>query len=167
MSTPRVGILMGSASDFDAMRGTVTVLRELGVPHEVRVLSAHRSPVETHEYASTAVDRGLRVIVCGAGLAAALAGTVASATTLPVIGVPLASGPLNGQDALLSMVQMPPGIPVATVTIGPAGARNAGYLAVQMLALSDPALREKLVAHKRAMAEGVAAADAKIQGELG
>ena len=144
MASPVVGILMGSASDRARMEGASEVLTELEVPHEVLVLSAHRRPADVAAYADEAANRGLRVLIAGAGMAAHLAGALASRTLLPVIGVPLDGSPLLGLDALLATVQMPPGIPVATVAVGSAGAKNAGYLAAQILALSDPALRKRL-----------------------
>jgi phosphoribosylaminoimidazole carboxylase PurE protein len=144
MSEPLVGILMGSESDREVMDGAREVLEELGVPCEVRVMSAHRDPDAVAEYSSTAQARGIRVIIAGAGMAAHLAGAVASRTTLPVIGVPLAAGPLNGLDSLLSTVMMPRGIPVATVAVGAHGAKNAGYLAAQILALGDAGLSSRL-----------------------
>ena len=147
-----VGIVMGSASDRSAMAGASEVLERFGVAHEVEVMSAHRSPRRVAEYASSAEERGLRVLIAGAGLAAHLPGVVAAHTTLPVIGVPLAGGALGGTDALLSCVQMPPGVPVATVAIG--GAKNAGLLAVQVLAVSDERLRAELRALKDEMAAG-------------
>lgn len=142
--TPLVGIIMGSESDRDVMQLTVTVLEDLGVPCEISVMSAHRTPQLVQEYSSTAADRGLKVLIAGAGLAAHLAGAVAAHTILPVIGVPLAAGPLNGFDSLLSTVQMPKGIPVATVAIGSHGARNAGFLAAQIIALGDLDLADRL-----------------------
>lgn len=141
---PLVGIIMGSESDRDVMQLTATVLEDLGVPCEVSVMSAHRTPQRVQEYSSTAADRGIKVLVAGAGLAAHLAGAVAAHTILPVIGVPLAAGPLNGFDSLLSTVQMPKGIPVATVAIGSHGARNAGFLAAQIIALGDLDLADRL-----------------------
>ena len=144
MAEPVVGILMGSASDRARMEGASEVLTQLEVPHEVLVLSAHRRPADVAAYADGATGRGLRVLIAGAGMAAHLAGALASRTLLPVIGVPLDGSPLLGLDALLATVQMPPGIPVATVAVGSAGAKNAGYLAAQILALSDPALRKRL-----------------------
>jgi phosphoribosylaminoimidazole carboxylase PurE protein len=144
MADPVVGILMGSESDQARMAGASDVLTELGVPHEILVLSAHRSPVEVGAYAEEAATRGLRVLIAGAGMAAHLAGALAARTVLPVIGVPLDGSPLLGLDALLATVQMPPGVPVATVAVGSAGAKNAGYLAAQILALSDSALRQRL-----------------------
>ncbi|HEX3604416.1 MAG TPA: 5-(carboxyamino)imidazole ribonucleotide mutase [Candidatus Dormibacteraeota bacterium] len=139
---PRVGIVMGSESDEAAMRRCAEVLDDYGIAHETAVISAHRAPEMLHRYAASARDRGLRVLVAGAGAAAALPGVLAGLTTLPVIGVPLAGTPLSGFDALLSIVQMPPGIPVATVAVGEMGARNAGHLAARILALSDPAIAE-------------------------
>ena len=141
---PKVGILMGSASDWGTVKSAADTLEELGVPHEARVLSAHRTPAETAEYASTAEARGLGVIIAAAGGAAHLAGVVAAHTMLPVIGVPMQAWSLDGLDSLLSTVQMPRGIPVATVAIGKAGAVNAAILATQILATADPALRETL-----------------------
>ena len=143
-SDPQVGILMGSASDWGTMKSAADTLEEIGVPHEARVLSAHRTPAQTAEYASTAEARGLDVIIAAAGGAAHLAGVVAAHTLLPVIGVPMQAWSLDGLDSLLSTVQMPRGIPVATVAIGKAGAVNAAILAAQILATADPALRETL-----------------------
>ena len=141
-----VGILMGSESDREVMELAAGVLDELGISSETRVMSAHRSPAEVRDYASGAAERGLKVIIAGAGLAAHLAGAVAANTILPVIGVPLAAGPLNGMDALLSTVQMPKGIPVATVAIGSHGARNAAWLAAQIIALADGEIAARLKA---------------------
>jgi 5-(carboxyamino)imidazole ribonucleotide mutase len=138
MTQPLVGIVVGSESDLPVMQKCVDVLDAYGIASEIGVMSAHRAPDVVHAYASTARDRGLRVLVAAAGAAAALPGVVASATTLPVIGVPLAATPLSGFDSLLSIVQMPPGIPVATVAVGDMGAGNAAHLAAQILALSDP-----------------------------
>lgn len=140
----QVGILMGSKSDMETMEKTAGILDELGVGYEMNVMSAHRTPEKVAEYASSAAERGLRVIIAGAGLAAHLAGAVAANTVLPVIGVPMEAGPLNGLDALLSTVQMPKGIPVATVAIGSHGARNAAYLAAQIIALADEGLSRRL-----------------------
>jgi len=152
---PQVGILMGSDSDIPVMEEALQVLDSFAVPYEVRILSAHRSPSETAAYAREAARRGLRVLIAGAGWAAHLAGVVAAETILPVIGVPIDSSPLKGMDALLSTVQMPPGIPVATMSIGKGGARNAALFAVQILAVHDPSLGEKLGVYKRKMAEDV------------
>ncbi|MCK6553129.1 5-(carboxyamino)imidazole ribonucleotide mutase [Candidatus Binatia bacterium] len=160
-----VGILMGSDSDWAVMSAAAERLRALDVPHEVMVLSAHRSPQRTAEYATGARARGLRVIIAGAGMAAHLAGVVAAHTTLPVIGVPLDAGSLAGLDALLATVQMPPGIPVATVAIGKAGADNAAILAAQILALSDAALAARLEALKLTLAQQVEEKDARLQQE--
>ncbi len=159
----RVAVLMGSISDRDTMQGCVDTLDRFGVGWEWRVLSAHRTPRETHEYISSAKGRGIQVIICGAGMAAHLAGAAAAATTLPVIGVPVAAS-LDGMDALLATVQMPPGIPVATVAIGRAGAKNAAVLAVQMMALSDPELASKLEEDRVAMGAKVLASDAELRG---
>jgi phosphoribosylaminoimidazole carboxylase PurE protein len=151
----KVGIVMGSDSDLPVMQEACKVLDDFGIEYEVTVASAHRSPDRAARYAQTAVDRGLDVIIAGAGGAAHLAGVMAAGTTLPVIAVPLASSPLSGFDALLSSVQMPPGVPVAVVSVGPWGARNAGLLAVQIIARRDERLREALVQHKAKMAEEV------------
>src|SRR6266700_89314 len=145
---PLVGIIMGSQSDWETMRQADEILSQFEVPHECRVVSAHRTPSLMAEYASTAVERGLEVIIAGAGGAAHLPGMVASHTVLPVIGVPVQSAALNGLDSLLSIVQMPKGVPVATVAIGPSGAANAGLLAVAILATSRPELRSKLQAYR-------------------
>jgi len=145
---------MGSKSDWEAMSQASAILTEFGIAHESRVLSAHRSPSLTSEYAASAADRGLQIIIAGAGGAAHLAGVVAAHTVLPVIGVPMASA-LNGLDSLLSTVQMPKGIPVATVAIGASGAANAGLLAVAILATSRPDLRAKLRAYREKLAEAV------------
>jgi 5-(carboxyamino)imidazole ribonucleotide mutase len=150
-----VGIVLGSDSDLETMLETVKVLDALGIGNEVVVASAHRTPRRTEEWASTAAGRGLRVLIAAAGGAAALPGVVAASTPLPVIGVPIAATPLNGMDALLSIVQMPKGVPVATVAIGAWGAANAGLLAAQILALGDPALAERLAAYRRRLAEEV------------
>ena len=138
-----VGIVVGSKSDLPVIQKCADTLAELGVESEIKVLSAHRTPELTAEWAKGLRDRGVRVVVAGAGMAAALPGTIAAHTTLPVIGVPLASGHLNGVDSLLAIVQMPPGIPVATVAIGEAGAKNAAYLAAQVIGLSRPEVAEK------------------------
>ncbi len=155
--TPLVGIIMGSKSDWETMSQAADILTRFGVPHEARVLSAHRSPALTAEYASTAITRGLEVIIAGAGGAAHLAGVVAAHTVLPVIGVPVSSA-LNGLDSLLSTVQMPKGIPVATVAIGPSGAANAGLLAVAILATARPELRTKLKTYREELAAQVKSA---------
>jgi 5-(carboxyamino)imidazole ribonucleotide mutase len=152
---PLVGILMGSDSDYEVMIEAARALKSFDVPFEMTVSSAHRSPERTARYASQARDRGVRVLIVGAGAAAHLAGVVASETTLPVIGVPIDSSALKGLDALLATVQMPGGIPVATVAIGKAGAKNAGILAVQMLATCDARLAARLEEYKRELAAGV------------
>ncbi len=141
---PLVGVIMGSKSDWETMRAAVDVLEQFGVPHERRVVSAHRTPEWMSEYARTAGSRGLRVIIAGAGGAAHLPGMVAAQTLLPVLGVPVQSRALSGLDSLLSIVQMPGGIPVGTLAIGEAGARNAGLMAVRILATTDATLRDKL-----------------------
>lgn len=148
MAEPVVGIIMGSSSDEPTMQKGCAILDELRIPHDITVCSAHRNPDRTAEYARTAKARGLKVIIAGAGLAAALPGVIAAHTTLPVIGVPCASGALNGVDALYAIVQMPPGVPVATVGID--NARNAAVLAAQILALSDAGIHERLRAYKDA-----------------
>ena len=148
MAEPVVGIIMGSSSDEPTMQKGCAILDELRIPHDITVCSAHRNPDRTAEYARTAKARGLKVIIAGAGLAAALPGVIAAHTTLPVIGVPCASGALNGVDALYAIVQMPPGVPVATVGID--NARNAAVLAAQILALSDAGIHERLQAYKDA-----------------
>jgi 5-(carboxyamino)imidazole ribonucleotide mutase len=152
---PLVGIIMGSHSDWDTMRHADEMLTAFDVPHECRVVSAHRTPALMAEYASTAVERGLEVIIAGAGGAAHLPGMVAAQTVVPVVGVPVQSKALSGLDSLLSIVQMPRGVPVATVAIGPSGAANAALLAVAMLATTRPALREKLVEWRAATADAV------------
>jgi 5-(carboxyamino)imidazole ribonucleotide mutase len=152
---PLVGVIMGSKSDWDAMSQADKILTEFGIAHECQVLSAHRTPAETAEYASTAASRGLEVIIAGAGGAAHLAGVVAAHTILPVVGVPMQSSALSGLDSLLSTVQMPKGIPVATVAIGASGAANAGLLAVAILATSRPELRAKLQAYRDTLAAEV------------
>jgi 5-(carboxyamino)imidazole ribonucleotide mutase len=152
-----VGVIMGSKSDWETMSHADQILSEFGIPHECEVVSAHRTPVWMAEYASTAVSRGLEVIIAGAGGAAHLPGMVASHTILPVIGVPVKSAALNGLDSLLSIVQMPKGVPVATVAIGASGAANAGLLAVAILATSRPDLRAKLQKYRDDIAADVRA----------
>jgi 5-(carboxyamino)imidazole ribonucleotide mutase len=161
---PLVAVLMGSDSDLPVMRGAVDALEEFGVPCEVRVLSAHRAPMATLDYARSAAGRGLRVIIAGAGGAAHLPGVVAAATTLPVIGVPVALQHTAGLDSLLSIVQMPSGIPVATVGIG--NARNAGLLAVRILAVSNPALREAMERFQHGLEQSVMEKDAAVRQEF-
>ena len=150
---PLVGVIMGSASDSDVMQKCIDVLEKFKVPHEIRVLSAHRTPDLTREYAVSAVDRGIELIIAGAGLAAHLAGFIAAHTSLPVIGVPIDSSPFKGMDSLLSIVQMPPGIPVATVAVGTPGAKNAAVLAVQILALKYPRFAERLSDYRKDLAK--------------
>ena len=162
----KVGIVMGSDSDADVMLEAARALDEFGVPCEVRVLSAHRTPEQAHEYCRGARDRGLQVIIAGAGGAAHLAGVMAAGTTLPVLAVPLAATPLAGFDSLLASVQMPAGIPVATLAVGKAGARNAGLLAVQILALSDPGLAEALQQSRTHMRDRVAKKSELLQQRL-
>jgi phosphoribosylaminoimidazole carboxylase PurE protein len=152
---PLVGVVMGSDSDLPVMREACRALEEFGVPYEVRILSAHRSPEETAAYAKGASGRGVKALIAGAGWAAHLAGVLASQTTLPIIGVPIDSSPLKGFDALLSTVQMPPGIPVATMAVGKGGARNAALFAVQILALGDEGLAGKLLEFKEKMAVAI------------
>jgi phosphoribosylamine--glycine ligase len=158
----QVGIIMGSASDWKVMKGARDVLDDLEVLSEVKVLSAHRTPDETLAYVRTASDRGIKVIIAGAGWAAHLAGVVAANTLLPVIGVPIDSSPLNGLDALLSTVQMPPGIPVATVAIGAGGAKNAGFMAAHIIALQDAGLAERLQDKRRQSATDILDAPALV-----
>jgi 5-(carboxyamino)imidazole ribonucleotide mutase len=153
--TPTVGVIMGSTSDWDTMKHAAAVLERFGVPHECRVVSAHRTPAWMAEYAGTAEARGLEAIIAGAGGAAHLPGMVASQTLVPVIGVPVQSKALNGLDSLLSIVQMPGGVPVATMAIGQAGATNAGLLAVAMLGVRRPELRERLRAFREEQAAAV------------
>ncbi len=152
---PLVSIVMGSDSDLEVMREAAKALDDFGIAYEMDITSAHRSPARTSEFARQAAGRGIKVIIAGAGGAAHLAGVIAAETTLPVIGVPMPSSSLQGLDALLATVQMPAGIPVATLAIGKAGATNAGILAAQILALSDPALAKKLAAHKEKLARSV------------
>jgi len=162
-NSPKILIMMGSDSDLPVMQEAADVLKKFGVPYEMRISSAHRSPVRTMALASEAAGRGIRIIIAGAGMAAHLAGVVASKTTLPVIGVPMPGGALNGVDALYSTVQMPGGIPVATMAIGKAGAKNAGLFAVQILALTDTRLEEALGAYRNEMDREVEQKDAALQ----
>ena len=163
---PRVGIVMGSDSDLEVLRETIRVLDDLEIPHEVVVASAHRTPEQTRRYATRAERRGIRVLIAGAGGAAALPGFLASLTMLPIIGVPINSSPLNGLDALLSIAQMPKGVPVATVAVGKWGAANAGILAAQMLALSDAKVRKRLAAFRKAMAAEVQQRSRRVAAQL-
>jgi 5-(carboxyamino)imidazole ribonucleotide mutase len=163
MVKPLVSIVMGSDSDLEIMREAGKILHEFGVPYEIDITSAHRSPKRTGEFARNAAARGIKVIIAGAGGAAHLAGVIAAETTLPVIGVPIPSSSLQGLDSLLSIVQMPAGIPVATVAIGKAGATNAGILAAQMIALSDEALAAKLRDYKQKLDRGVEEKSKKLR----
>ncbi|WP_347552615.1 5-(carboxyamino)imidazole ribonucleotide mutase [Pseudalkalibacillus hwajinpoensis] len=153
--TAKIGVIMGSTSDWETMKHTCEILEELNVPFEKKVVSAHRTPELMFEYAETARERGLKVIIAGAGGAAHLPGMVASKTTLPVIGVPVQSRTLNGLDSLLSIVQMPGGVPVATVAIGKAGAKNAGLLAAQILSTNDEVIEGELASYRSKMKEAV------------
>jgi len=166
MSQTFVAILMGSDSDLPVMTATVDVLKKLGVSYEVNVLSAHRTPEDTKNYIADAESRGCRVFIAAAGLAAHLAGAVSAHTLRPVIGVPMDGGPLKGMDALLSTVQMPGGVPVATVAIGKAGAKNAGYLAAQILSVADDALNKTLIEERAANAEAIRKKNAELKGTL-
>jgi phosphoribosylaminoimidazole carboxylase PurE protein len=166
MKKPVIGILMGSDSDYEVMREAARALQEFDVPFEMLVSSAHRSPQRTLEYAASARERGIRAFIVGAGAAAHLAGVVASKTTLPVIAVPIDSTSLKGLDALLATVQMPGGIPVASMAIGKAGAKNAGLFAVQILAATDADMAARLDASRTAMADGVAEKSERLQQRL-
>ena len=157
----KVGILMGSKSDFDVVKPAVNVLKKFGVETEVRVISAHRTPEEAHEYASSAKERGLEVLICAAGKAAHLGGVVAAFTTLPVIGLPVKTDMMGGLDSLLSIVQMPSGIPVATVGVN--GGENAGLLALQILGIKYEKIAQQLAAYKQAMKEKINADDQALQ----
>lgn len=165
-ATPLVGIVLGSDSDLEVLLDAVKLLDQLQIPHEVVLASAHRTPERARRYAQEAAGRGLRVLIAGAGGAAALPGFLASETNLPVIGVPVASTPLNGLDSLLSMAQMPKGVPVATVAIGAWGAANAALLAVQILALSDEGIAKRLAAYKAALASEVEERSRKVAERL-
>ena len=165
-STARVGIVMGSDNDWPKINKAAAALDEFGVAWEARVMSAHRTPGVVSQYASTAIERGLRVIIAAAGGAAHLAGVVAAHTTLPVIGLPVPTPDLGGLDSLLSTVQMPGDVPVASMAVGMGGPRNAGLFAIQILALSDPALAQRLVEFKQQLAENIAAKDAQFQQSL-
>jgi len=167
MSKVLVSIVMGSDSDLDIMREAAKSLDEFGIPYEMDVTSAHRSPERTAEYAKNAAGRGVRVIIAGAGGAAHLAGVIAAHTTLPVIGVPIPSTSLNGMDSLLATVQMPAGIPVATVAIGKPGATNAGLLAAQIIGLSTAEIARKLEGQKEKLAKGVEEKSRKLKTTLG
>jgi phosphoribosylaminoimidazole carboxylase PurE protein len=164
MSKPLVSIVMGSDSDLEIMREAGKALDDFGIAYEIDVTSAHRSPDRSADFAKKAADRGIKVIIAGAGGAAHLAGVIAAHTILPVIGVPIPSTSLNGMDSLLSTVQMPAGIPVATVAIGKPGATNAGILAAQMIGLGDEGMAKKLHAHKEKLARGVEEKSKKLRG---
>lgn len=163
-ANPLVGIVMGSESDFGVMQEAINILNDFDVPCEVNVLSAHRSPRETTEYAENARSRGIKVIIAGAGGAAHLPGVIAASTPLPVIGVPVSSRDLKGLDSLLSIVQMPGGIPVATVAIG--AAKNAGLLAIQILATSDSKLLDRMIDYKNGLIEKVRAMNDRVQAQV-
>lgn len=154
-NNPIVSVVMGSDSDLPVMEEAVSVLKEFGIPHELLLTSAHRSPERTATFAEGAAGRGIKIIIVGAGMAAHLAGVIASLTPLPVLGVPIDSSPLSGMDALLSTVQMPGGIPVATMAIGKAGAKNAALMAIRILALEDGDLRSSLDVYIKNLADGV------------
>jgi 5-(carboxyamino)imidazole ribonucleotide mutase len=164
MSTGKavVGIIMGSQSDWPILKKAAAILDELQVPHEVRIVSAHRTPERLYDYAKSAKDRGLKVVIAGAGGAAHLPGMTAALTPLPVLGVPVATTPLAGQDSLYSIVQMPSGVPVATLAIGEMGATNAGLLAAQILALSDPEIMTRIEAYRAKRTASVADAPTDI-----
>jgi 5-(carboxyamino)imidazole ribonucleotide mutase len=166
-NNPLVSIVMGSDSDLEIMNEAGKALEQFGIPYEIDVTSAHRSPARTSEYARNVAGRGIKAIIAGAGGAAHLAGVIAAETMLPVIGVPIPSTSLNGLDSLLSIVQMPAGIPVATVAIGKAGATNAGILAAQIIGLSDSAVAAKLKQHKEKLAQGVEEKSKKLQQSRG
>ena len=166
MSNTFVAVLMGSDSDLGTMQGCLDILGRLDIPFEVHITSAHRTPEATRSYVDDAEQRGCAVFIAAAGMAAHLAGAVAAQTIRPVIGVPIDAGPLKGMDALLSTVQMPGGIPVASVAIGSAGAKNAAYLAAQMLGLADAEVSDRLRADRKASAESVAAKDRALQEQL-
>ena len=167
MSSPLVSIVMGSDSDLAYLEPGVVLLKKFGIPHEVRVLSAHRSPHKVAEYAEGAAARGIQVIVAGAGWSAALAGVCAANTTLPVLGVPIPNSPLLGLDSILATVQMPGGVPVATMALGEAGAKNAAVFAAEIIALQDAKLREKLLAYKRELSAKVEETDASVRARFG
>lgn len=167
MADAFVAILMGSQSDLPVMQGAADVLDSLGIRSEMKITSAHRTPAATQQYIADAEARGCQVFIAGAGLAAHLAGAVAAHTLRPVIGVPIDSGPMQGMDSLLSTVQMPAGIPVATVAVGKTGAKNAGYLAGQILALQNPELAKRVSAERQQKAENVQAQDRALQESRG
>ena len=162
---PRILLMMGSETDLPIMQEAAQILKKFAIPYEMRISSAHRSPARTMALATEAAGRGIQIIIAGAGMAAHLAGVVASKTILPVIGVPMPGGALNGVDALYATVQMPGGIPVATMAIGKAGAKNAGLFAVQILALSEPALAELLLNYRVEMDKELEQRDAELQNQ--
>jgi len=164
---PLVSVVMGSDSDLDIMKSAEDIFKEFGVGYEMTIASAHRTPEKTATYAQGAEGRGIKVIIAGAGYAAHLAGVIAAHTILPVIGVPLSASSLDGMDSLLAIVQMPAGIPVATVTIGKAGAKNSALLAIEMLALSDETLTQKLKDYRKKMADVVEEKDSKLKARKG
>ncbi|WP_024787246.1 MULTISPECIES: 5-(carboxyamino)imidazole ribonucleotide mutase [unclassified Lebetimonas] len=161
-----ISVLMGSKSDYEIMREAIKVIEKFQIPYEVLITSAHRTPARTHAYVKDAEERGAKVFICGAGMAAHLAGVVASITTRPVIGVPMPSGMMDGLDALLSTVQMPGGMPVATLAVGKAGAKNAAYLALQILALSDEELNTKLEEDRISQAKKVEMDSLEVEVKL-
>ena len=163
MNKPKIGVVMGSDSDMPVMEESIKILEKFAIPYEVSVASAHRTPKRVKDYAETASNRGLAVIIAGAGGSAHLAGVIASETVLPVIGVPIDSSPLNGIDSLLSTVQMPGGVPVAAMSIGKAGAKNAAIFALEILAVQDKELENKLKAFRSEMEQKVSKANKKIQ----
>ena len=166
MNNTPVAIVMGSKSDLDIVQGAFDILDKFGVKFTARVLSAHRTPAEAAEFAATAEEKGFKVIICAAGMAAHLGGVIAAHTVLPVVGIPVASAPFNGMDALFSIVQMPPGIPVAAVTAGKAGGKNAALYALSILALNNADIAEKLHAFRKEQQAQVLAADAELQEQL-
>ncbi|MBR7139213.1 MAG: 5-(carboxyamino)imidazole ribonucleotide mutase [Lentisphaeria bacterium] len=166
MNNTPVAIVMGSKSDLDIVQGAFDILDKFGVKFTARVLSAHRTPAEAAEFAATAEEKGFKVIICAAGMAAHLGGVIAAHTVLPVVGIPVASAPFNGMDALFSIVQMPPGIPVAAVTAGKAGGKNAALYALSILALTDAGIAEKLHLFRKEQQAQVLAADAELQEQL-
>lgn len=163
----KIGVVMGSDSDLDTMKEALNMLKEFGLEYDVDVISCHRAPERAFKYAAEAEKKGYRVIIAGAGGAAHLAGILASTTTIPIIGVPIMTTSLSGIDSLYSTVQMPGGVPVATMAIGKAGAKNAGVLAAQILSIADPDLRQKLVAYKKKLSDEVALKSSSIKKELG
>jgi phosphoribosylaminoimidazole carboxylase PurE protein len=167
MIQPKVAVVLGSDSDYPIIQEMILAFEDFGIPYEVSISSAHRSPDRTHRYAATLEERGIQVVIACAGAAAHLAGVIASHTILPVIGVPIDSSPLKGIDSLLATAMMPAGVPVATMGIGKAGATNAGVLAVQILARSDPALAKNLKEHKKQMADRVEERDRQLRKSRG